>query len=432
MQEDVSRTTPPAPYGHSEQARSERHIGPDHQLPPPDSAKPHRSGWTRAIVWLLLLLAFAGLFYFVFTRKSDTAAAPAGGRRGMGGPVTATVVTAQRGDIGVYLSAIGTVTPVYTDSLTSQVTGLITQVNYKEGQVVRKGQTLIQIDPRPYQANLLTAEGALERDQNLLAEAQMDLKRYQDAWAKNAIQRQTLEDQEKLVLQDEGTVKNDEGTVAYDKVQVGFCDIFSPISGRVGLRLVDPGNVVTSGSTTVLAVVTQLQPITIIFTIPEDSLGEVEAELKHGAKLQVEAYDRSDQTRLATGTLSSVDNQIDTATGTLKMRATFANTQNTLFPNEFVNTKLLVRTLRNATLIPLSAVQHNGNQAYVYVVDPESKTAKQTNVKTGVADGLTTSVTGVNPGDVLANSSFEKIQNGSKINISTKPLPGTTTESNAP
>jgi multidrug efflux system membrane fusion protein len=344
--------------------------------------------------------------------------------------VTATVVTAQRGDIGVYLSAIGTVTPVYTDSLTAQVTGLITAVHYKEGQMVRKGQSLIQIDPRQYEANLLTAEGALERDQNLLAEAQMDLKRYQDAWAKNAIQRQTLEDQEKLVAQDQGTVKNDEGTVAYDKVQVGFCNIFSPITGRVGLRLVDPGNIVTSGGTNVLVVVTQLQPITVIFTIPEDSLGEVETELRKGTKLQVEAYDRTDQTRLATGMLSSVDNQIDTATGTLKMRATFANTQSTLFPNQFVNTKLLVRTIRDATLIPLSAVQHNGAQAYVYVV--ADGTAKQTNVTTGVADGLTTSVTGINPGDVLANSSFEKLQSGSKVNISTKPLPGTTTESNAP
>ncbi len=423
MQDETVRPQPPT--------GSESPIGPDRQLPSPEYDRPHRSGWTRAIVWLLLLAAFGLLFYYVYKRKPDTSAATQGaGRRGLGGPVTATVVTAQRGDIGVYLSAIGTVTPVYTDSLTAQVTGLITKVNYKEGQLVHKGQSLIQIDARPYEANLMTAEGALERDQNLLAEAQMDLKRYQEAWAKNAIQRQTLEDQEKLVLQDEGTVKNDEGTVAYDKVQVGFCNIFSPIDGRVGLRLVDPGNIVTSGGATVLAVVTQLQPITIIFTIPEDNLGEVEAQLRHGAKLSVEAYDRSDQTRLATGTLSSVDNQIDTATGTVKLRATFPNKQNTLFPNQFVNTKLLVRTIRNATLIPLSAVQHNGNQAFVYVV--QNGTAKQTNVKTGVADGLTTSVTGVNPGDVLANSSFEKLQSGSKVNISTKPLPGTTTESNAP
>ena len=419
MQEDIVQQQPPA-----------QRIGPDHQLPPPHE-KPHRSPLTRAIVWLVLLAAFGLLFWFVLHKQNAAPAEGAGGgRRGMGGPVTATVVTAQRGDIGVYLSAIGTVTPVFTDSLTAQVTGLITRVDYKEGQVVRKGQSLIQIDPRQYQANLMTAEGALERDQNLLAQAQMDLKRYQDAWARNAIPRQTLEDQEKVVLQDQGTVKNDEGTVAYDKVQVGFCNIFAPISGRVGLRLVDPGNVVTAGSTTVLAVITQLQPITIIFTIPEDNIGEVQAELRHGARLSVEAYDRSDQTRLATGTLSTVDNQIDTATGTVKMRATFPNTNNSLFPNQFVNTKLLVRTQRNATLIPLSAVQHNGNQAYVFVV--QNGKAKMTNVKTGVADGLTTSVTGINPGDVLANSSFEKLQDGSQVNISKKPLPGTTTESTAP
>jgi len=382
------------------------------------------------MIWMILLAAFGLLFYFVLAKKPDAAAKPAGGRRGAGGAVTATVVTAQRGDIGVYLSAIGTVTPVYTDSLTSQVTGLITRVNYKEGQLVRKGQSLIQIDPRAYQANLMTAQGALQRDQNLLAEAQMDLKRYQDAWARNAIQKQTLDDQEKLVLQDEGTVKDDEGTVAYDKVQVGFCNIDSPISGRVGLRLVDPGNVVTSGGATTLAVITQLQPITVIFTIPEDNIGEVEAQLRHGAKLNVEAYDRTDQTRIATGVLSSIDNQIDTATGTVKLRATFDNKNNVLFPNEFVNTKLQVTTLRNATLIPLSAVQHNGDQAYVFVV--QNGVAKMTNVKTGVADGLTTSVTGIQPGDVLANSSFEKIQDGSKISISKKPLPGTTTESTAP
>jgi len=382
------------------------------------------------MIWMILLAAFGLLFYFVLAKKPDAAAKPAGGRRGAGGAVTATVVTAQRGDIGVYLSAIGTVTPVYTDSLTSQVTGLITRVNYKEGQLVRKGQSLIQIDPRAYQANLMTAQGALQRDQNLLAEAQMDLKRYQDAWARNAIQKQTLDDQEKLVLQDEGTVKDDEGTVAYDKVQVGFCNIDSPISGRVGLRLVDPGNVVTSGGATTLAVITQLQPITVIFTIPEDNIGEVEAQLRHGAKLNVEAYDRTDQTRIATGVLSSIDNQIDTATGTVKFRATFDNKNNVLFPNEFVNTKLQVTTLRNATLIPLSAVQHNGDQAYVFVV--QNGVAKMTNVKTGVADGLTTSVTGIQPGDVLANSSFEKIQDGSKISISKKPLPGTTTESTAP
>jgi multidrug efflux system membrane fusion protein len=430
MQEENMPSQPPerqAGPDHPAPRHAEEHyIGVDHQLPPPHERR--RSGWIRAIVWLLLLAAFGLLFYFVLHKHDETAAV--GGKRAFTGPVTATVATAQKGDIGVYLNAIGTVTPVYTDSLSSQVTGLITQVNYKEGQLVHKGQPLIQIDSRQYEANLLTAEGSLERDQNLLAEAQMDLKRYQDAWAKNAIQRQTLEDQEKLVLQDEGTVKNDQGTVDYDKVQVSYCKIYAPISGRVGLRLVDPGNIVTAGSATVLVVITQLQPITIIFTISEDSLGQVETQLRHGARLSVEAYDRSDQTKIATGTLTSVDNQIDTATGTVKLRATFTNKQNTLFPNQFVNTKLLVKTIHNATLIPLSTVQHNGSETYVYLV--QNGTARQTNIKTGVADGLITSVTGINPGDVLANSSFEKLQNGSKVNISTKPLPGETTESNAP
>ena len=193
--------------------------------------------------------------------------------------ITITSATAQKGDIGVYLDAIGTVTPVYTDSITSQVNGLVVAVHYTEGQRVRKGDPLIDIDSRPYRATLLQAQGALERDQNVLAQAQMDLERYRAAWARNAIAKQTLDDQEKLVLQDEGTVKNDQGTVQFDQIQVDYCHITAPIAGRVGLRLVDPGNVVQSAGTVTLAVITQLEPITVIFTIPEDSLGQVEARL---------------------------------------------------------------------------------------------------------------------------------------------------------
>jgi multidrug efflux system membrane fusion protein len=416
MQEDNAQQHPAAP-----------HVGPDERFPAPQETR--RSGVGRAIVWIALLAAFGLLFYFVLHHKE--AAAPGGGRGAFGGPVTATVVTARKGDIGVYLDAIGTVTPVYTDSLTSQVTGLITAVKYKEGQTVRKGQSLIQIDPRPYQANLMTAEGTLERDQNLLAQAQMDLERYRIAWARNAIQKQTLDDQEKIVLQDQGTVKTDEGTVAYDKVQVGFCNIFAPISGRVGLRLVDPGNVVTSGSTTVLAVITQLEPITIIFTVAEDSLGDITSQMRHGQKLTVDAYDRAMQNKIATGRLETVDNQIDTATGTVKLRATFDNRNDVLFPNEFVNTRLLVRTIKDATLIPNSAIQHNGDQAFVYLV--RDGKAKITNIKTGTVDGLTTAVTGIQPGDVVANSSFEKLQDGSVVKVSTHPVPGgNAAESNAP
>ncbi len=388
---------------------------PEDNTPPPPADPPKRgSGIGRAIVWLALLAAFGLLFYFVLRHKEAPGAA-GGGRHAMGGPVTATVIAARKGDIGVYLDAIGTVTPVYTDSLTSQVTGLITAVRYREGQNVHKGQPLIQIDPRPYQATLMTAEGTLERDQSILAQARMDLARYQAAWARNAIPKQTLDDQGKVVLQDEGTVKTDEGTVAYDKVQVSFCNIFAPVSGRVGLRIVDPGNVVTSGSTTVLAVITQMQPITIIFTIPEDSLDSVESELRKGHKLSVEAWDRALLKKIAVGTLTTVDNLIDTATGTVKLRATFTNSDNSLFPNQFVNARLLVRTLKGATLVPNSTIQHNGSQSYVYVV--KNGKATITNVTPGVVNGLTTAVQGIEPGDELVDSSFEKLQNGSPIKV---------------
>jgi len=311
------------------------------------------------------------------------------------------------------------VTPVYTASITSEVTGLVSEVHYQEGQLIRKGAPLIDIDARPYEAQLMQAEGALERDTQILAQAQMDLNRYRDAWAKNGIPKQTLDDQEKIVLQDQGTVKNDQGTVQYDKVQVGFCHIVAPITGRVGLRLVDPGNVVQSNSTTALAVITQVQPITVIFTVAEDSLGQVQTQIRQKKRLEVDAFDRAQQTKIATGKLLTIDNQIDTTTGTVRMRALFDNKDDSLFPNQFVNTRLLVKTLQGVTLIPTSAIQHNGQTAFVYVI--QNDTAQIRNIKTGVADGGNTAVEGINPGDVVANSSFEKLQNNSKIVVSKKP-----------
>src|SRR6202034_2443698 len=246
--------------------------------------------------------------------------------------------------------------------------GVVTAVLFKEGQQVRKGDALIDIDPRPYQATLLQAQGALERDQNVLAQAQMDLERYRSALARNAIAAQTVADQEKLVLQDQGTVKNDQGTVQFDQLQLDYCHITAPISGQVGLRLVDPGNVVQSAGTTVLAVITQLEPITVIFTLPEDSLGPVLARLRAQAKLSVDALDRSGQKTLGSGMLTALDNQIDTTTGTVKARATFDNKNDALFPNQFVNTRLLVNTLHGVTLVPTSAIQQNGRTSFVYVI----------------------------------------------------------------
>ncbi len=363
-------------------------------------------------------------------RKRDASATAAKSPRGGGGPVSLVTATAKQGDIGVYLDSIGTVTPVYTASITSQVNGIVTAVHYKEGQVVHKGDSLIDIDARPYQASLLQAQGTLERDTNLLAQSKMDLQRYHEAWDRNAIPKQTLDDQEKLVLQQQGTLKFDEGVVQFDQVQVDYCHIVSPITGRVGLRLVDPGNVVQSSGTLTLAVITQIQPITVIFTVPEDNLGQVQARLQKNAKLTVDAFDRSALKQVASGMLLTLDNQIDTTTGTVKARASFDNKDAKLFPNEFVNVRLLVDTHRGATLIPSSTIQHNGQTAFVYVI--QANVAHMRVIQPGVADAGTTEVTGIAPGDVLANSSFDKLQDNAKVVVSSKPTPGNNAGSAAP
>jgi membrane fusion protein, multidrug efflux system len=453
---------------------------------PTDSAKKRRHLW----IWVIVLVLFGLLFFWVYKQHSTSAAAPGGGRRGaMAGPVPVTLATATKGSIGVYLDAIGTVTPTYFDSITAQVTGVITAVHYREGQTVRKGDPLVDIDSRPYDAQLEEAQGTLDRDQNLLAEAQMDLKRYQDAWAKNAIQRQTLEDQEKVVLQDQGTVKNDEGTVHYDQVEVSYCHITSPINGRVGLRLVDPGNLVTANSTTTLVTIAQIQPITVIFTLAEDSLSQVVQQMHGGKALEVDAFDRTNTKLIAKGKLITINNQIDTVTGTVQLRAAFDNSKGDLFPNEFVNTRLLVKTLDNQVLVPSSAIQHNGATDFVYLVQgltpnapgksgqskggqgggqagaqggghhggggagggngggagggngggagsgsgggsnqPVGK-AVMTTVKSGISDSGNTVVTyGLKPGDVVANSSFQKLVDGSQVTQSTVVIPSTDTD----
>jgi multidrug efflux system membrane fusion protein len=392
--------------------------------------KPQHKG-VRVFVWIALLCCFAAGFVLVL-RQHPAAKAPGSGRRGGagGGPVALTSATAQKGNIGVYVDAIGTVTPVYTAQITSQVNGIVTQVHFTEGQMVQKGDPLIDIDPRPYAATLMEAQGILERDQGVLAQAQMDLDRYKAAWARNAIPKQTLDDQEKIVQQDQGTVHNDQGTVQYDQVQVDFCHIVAPITGRVGLRLVDPGNVVQAAGTTVLAVITQIQPITVVFTVAEDNLGQILPRLRQRKKLEADAFDRTGQKKIAVGTLLTLDNQIDTTTGTVKARASFANKDSSLFPNQFVNTRLLVNTLVGATLIPTAAVQHNGQAAFVYVLDDNK--AHIHPITVGVTDGQTAEVQGVNPGDVLATSSFDKLQDNAAVTISNRTIPSNTSGSNAP
>lgn len=436
---------------HSEELNDKTHMNPESSVSaaPPERQLPSSAADTpqrkrRWWIWLLILILFGLLFYWIYTYRSAQTAA-AGGRRGATGPVPIIPATATKGGLGVYLPALGTVTPVYTDSINAQVTGVVKTVHYREGQYVRKGDPLIDIDAAPYEAQLTQAEGTLQRDQALLAEAKMDLARYQTAWQKNAIPRQTLEDQEKLVLQDQGTVQNDEGLVQYDKVQVGYCHITSPISGRVGLRLVDPGNLITANSSTTLVVVTQMQPITVIFAVSEGSLPQVLEQMHQGKQLQVQAWDSNNTHQLGAGKLISTDNQIDTTTGTLKLRAEFPNANGMLFPNQFVNTKLLVTTLENQTLLPSSAIQHNGAVAYVYVVKPGPGTQQgppeagsgnsapaaapanpkepqyhvvMVNVKAGASDNGMTSVQGIQPGDIVANSGFEKLVDGATVTLS--------------
>jgi len=389
--------------------------GQEPPLSPPETADgprgQRRSRWARTAPWLfpLLGLAFAITIGVLVFHHGGGAKAPPPPPK-----IAATTATATKGDIGIYLQSIGTVTPVHTASITSQVSGRVEEVHFEEGQRVLKGDPLIDIDSRPYRATLLQAQGALERDEGLVAQAQMDLQRYREAWALHALAKQQLDDQEKLVLQDQGTVKIDEGTVQYDQVQVDYCHITAPFAGRVGLRLVDPGNVVQgTGTATTLAVVTQLEPITVVFTLAEDSLGPVQARLRQSSKLAVDVSDRSAQKKIASGTLLTLDNQIDTTTGTVKARAVFDNQDDALFPNQFVNTRLLVDTLRGVTLVPASVIQQNGSASFVYVI--QNGVAHMRTVKPGVADNGLTQVDGIDPGDVLANSSFDRLHDGALV-----------------
>jgi multidrug efflux system membrane fusion protein len=384
-------------------------------------------------------------------------AAGAGGHgRGQTGPAAITVGQSQTGDINIYDDALGTVTPLYTVTLYSQITGKVMAVHYREGQIVHKGEPLVDIDPRPYQATLAQAEGTLTHDQGVLAQARVDLERYRAAYARNAIAKQQLDDQEQIVIQDQGTVEADQGTVQYDQVQLSYCHITAPITGRVGLRLVDPGNTVFSGSSSTLAVITQLQPITVVFNVSEDDLPQVQAQLKATKTLEVDAYDRSDSKEIEKGKLTSLDNQIDTTTGTLKFRATFQNKNYELFPNQFVNARLLVKTLKNTVLVPTAAVQHNGTAAFVYTVAesapgqpapdqqqekaqqagggskdgakggskgaPEKPAGPKTTVHVQPVNVLTsnekeTAVEGIGAGVTLATSGFDRLENGAEVMV---------------
>jgi multidrug efflux system membrane fusion protein len=384
-----------------------------------ENAATHKSRWW---IWLIFAVVLIVVAVWWIRRGASPQAKTSGDATSR--PVLISTATAHQGDIGIYLNALGTVTPVYTVTVTSRVQGEITQVYYQEGQMVQKGDPLIEIDPRPYQAALTQAEGQLAHDQAVLNEAKIDLERYQQAFTRNAIAKQQLDDQQQVVLQDEGTVKNDEGMLANAKVNLVYTHITAPIAGRVGLRLIDPGNIVQANSTTSLVVITQLQPITVIFSIAEDQLSQIQQQLRKGKKLPVDAFDRAGSTRLASGTLLTLDNVIDPTTGTLKLKAIFDNKDGALFPSQFVNVKLLVDTQHNMTLIPTPAIQRSAQGAFVYVIKND-QTASMRTITPGTTDGSVTAVQGVEPQDVVAVNGFDKLQDGAKVTVR-KPASGGT------
>jgi multidrug efflux system membrane fusion protein len=368
---------------------------------------------SRWWIWALVIIIVIGAY--IYHQRQEAMASKASAAPAVRA-VPIQSATAHTGDIGVFINALGTVTPVYTVTVTSRVQGEITHVYYREGQIVRKGDPLLDIDPRPYEAALAQAEGQLAHDQAVLNKDKIDMDRYQLAFNRNAIAKQLLDDQQQTVLQDEGTVKNDQGAVDNAKVNLVYCHITSPIDGRVGLRLVDPGNIVQANSTTALVVVTQLQPITVIFSVAEDYLPQIQKELKAGHRLDVMAFDRDQQTKIASGSLLTLDNIIDTTTGTVKLKAIFPNGDAALFPNQFVNARLTVTTLQNATLVPTAAIQRNAQGAFVYVINSD-QTASIKTITAGAADNDSTSVQGIKPGDVVAVNGFDKLQDGAKVAV---------------
>ena len=361
-----------------------------------------------------VLLTVLGATFLLSQRvQTNTPQGRAGKKKG-GGAIPVGIASVGQGDIGVYLNALGTVTPVYSVTVTSRVTGQLMEVHYREGQIVHKGELLAVIDPRPYQAIVTQAEGQLARDRASLKNSYIDLDRYKLIYAQKAIPEQTLATQQAVTEQNEGTVKVDEGNFEAAKVNLEYTRITAPIEGRVGLRLVDPGNIVQANGTAGILTIAQLQPITVVFTIAEDYVSEVSSQLRDGRKLVVDALDRSNQSELAKGTVLTIDNAIDTTTGTVKVRASFGNKNYRLFPNEFVNARLLLKTLHKANLIPTAAIQRNNDLAFVYVVDP-SNAVKMRDIKIATTDGNIAAVTGVNPGERLVTDGFDRLQDGVKV-----------------
>jgi multidrug efflux system membrane fusion protein len=391
----------------------------------PADQPPERTG--RRWLWFAIAFAVAaviGLIVFRLLRTPPVQPhAPA--------PVEIAMTKAQKGAIPVYINGLGTVTPLATVTVLSRVDGQIMKVNYTEGQMVPEGFVLLEIDPRPYAAQLTTAQGQLEHDRETLAEAKINQERYRQAVEQKAISQQQFDDQASLVRQLEGTVKFDEGQVASAQTQVDYCTIRASVAGLVGLRLVDVGNIVHAAGTSGMAVITQIEPITVIFSVAEDHLPAIQEQLRQGRALPVEAWDHDIKKKLATGRLMALDSQIDTTTGTIRLRAQFDNKDDALFPNQFVNARLLLNTLNDVTLVPAGTIQRSAQGAFVYVVK-EDQTLEVRPVEVGVAEGDVASVTGVEPDETIAADNFNRLQEGTAVTERKAPDkadPGTTKDS---
>src|SRR5580700_1517874 len=393
-------------------------LRPPTQNPPIAPSKPAKPKSRGGVVLTLLIVAalIAGVVWW-----TKHQAAPQPERQGRGGrnaaPMSIVPETVGKGDIGINLNALGTVTSLATVTIRSQISGYLLKIDFKEGDEVKKGDLIAEIDPRPYEATLAQAKGQLARDEAQLKGAQVDLARYQGLAAQNAVPHQTLDTQVALVGQDQGTVEADRAAVQSAEVNLNYCRILAPNDGRVGLRQVDQGNYVTPGDANGIVVITQIKPISVLFTVPEDNLQSISKRLQAGAVLPATALDRTGATKIADGTLQTFDSQIDPTTGTIKLRAQFPNESQTLFPNQFVNIRLLLDTHKDATTMPTAGIQRGQPGTFVYLVNDDS-TVSVRPIKLGATDGDRVEVlSGLAPGDRIVVDGADKLRDGAKINV---------------